>query len=64
MPKTLYDCGDALKAHRIAVEARDIAPPRVVSGSGAHRLQKTKLRDSAYCVIEMPMKARIEKPGR
>ena len=64
MPKILYDCGDALKGHRIAVEARDIAPPRVVSGSGPHRIQQTKLRVSAFCVIEMPMKSRIEKPAR
>jgi hypothetical protein len=64
LPTELYDCGDSLKGHRIAVQARDIDPPRVVGGSGAHKIQQTKLRVSAYCVIEMPMKSRMEKPAR
>ncbi len=55
-PKEHYKVGDALRANRIAVEARDIDRPRYGEGSGRHRIQFTKLRNSAYCVIEMPLK--------
>lgn len=48
--------GDALRADRIAVEARDIDKVRYGVGSASHRIQFTKLRDSAYCVIELPLK--------
>jgi len=52
---THYNQGEALKAERIAVEARDIDPARVTKGSHSHKIQSTKLRGSAYCVIELPL---------
>lgn len=52
---THYNQGEALKAERIAVEARDIAPAMVKKGSHSHKIQSTKLRGSAYCVIELPL---------
>lgn len=60
--KEYYELGDALKADRIAVQARDIADIRYVEG-GSHRhgIQFTKLRGSAYCVIELPLKAILGK---
>ena len=59
--KTYYELGDALRADRIAVEARDIDKVVIKEGSRSHRIQFTKLRDSAFCVIELPLKAVREK---
>jgi hypothetical protein len=52
---THYNQGEALKAERIAVEARSIAPVMVKKGSHTHNIQYTVLRRSAYCVIELPL---------
>jgi hypothetical protein len=54
---TYKNQGDALLAERIAVQARDIAPIRVRKGSHSHKIQDTKLRGSAFCVIEQPLVA-------
>ena len=59
--RVYYERGDALSAERIAVEARDIDRIRVVEGSGRHRVQSTTLRDSAFCVIELPLKSVRER---
>jgi hypothetical protein len=49
---TLYKVGDALRADRIAVEAKDIGKVRYREGaSHRHGIQFTTLRGSAYCVI-------------
>jgi len=56
-----YELGDALSADRIAVQARDIDNPRVGEGSHRHRIQSTTLRGSAFCVIELPLRAVREK---
>jgi len=61
---TYYGPGDALKADRIAVQARNIDTPYIVKGSGKHRTQSTKLRDSAFCVIELPLKSVRERGSR
>ena len=57
---TLYEVGDALRAERIAVKARQIDKVRVVQGSSRHRIQTTKLRGSTYCVIEQPLRAVVK----
>lgn len=54
---TYYNPGDALKGDRIAVEARDIDDPIIRKGSHSHKIQSTKLRGSAFCVIEQPLRA-------
>jgi len=59
--KTHYELGDALSADRIAVEARDIDRIRIIEGSSRHRIQSTTLRDSAFCIIELPLKSVREK---
>ncbi len=59
--KTYKNQGDALLAERIAVQARDIAPIMVRKGSHPHKIQSTKLNGSAYCVIELPLRAVREK---
>lgn len=59
--KVYYERGDALRADRIAVQARDIDRIRVVEGSGRHRIQSTILRDSAFCIIELPLKSVRER---
>ena len=52
-----YEIGDALRGERIAVQALDIDNVRVAKGSHRHKIQFTKLKRSAYCVIEMPLKS-------
>jgi len=48
--------GDILRGDRIAVSARRIDPVTVMPRTHKHRGQFTTLRDSAYCVIEIPLK--------
>ena len=57
----LINVGDALRAERISAQARDIDRTRVVQSSGRDKIQKTTLRGSAYCVIDIPMKWILEK---
>jgi len=59
--KVHYEPGDALKADRIAVRVRDIDRVRYGEGAHRHRIQFTTLRDSAFCVIEVPLKAVLER---
>ena len=62
MPSQEYnEVGDALRAERIAVQARTIDRLHVVEGSGRDKTQKTNLRGSAYCVIEIPLKWILDK---
>jgi len=60
---TYYKEGDSLRGERIAVQARDIAPIRVGKGSHSHKIQSTILRDSAYCVIEKPLRLVENRPS-
>ncbi len=53
--------GDSLRGEKIIAQARDIDRPRIVKGSGRDKIQKTALRGSAYCVIDMPLKWILEK---
>lgn len=59
--KVHYDPGDALMANIIAVRARDIAKVYVEQGSHKDKIQSTRLRGSAFCVIEVPLK---KAPGK
>jgi hypothetical protein len=56
-----HKLGDALVADRIAVQARDIEKICYGEGTHPHRIQFTKLRGSAYCVIELPLKSVRER---
>ena len=60
-PQEHYEIGDTLRGDRIAVEALEIDNVRYAKGSHRHKIQFTKLRRSAYCVIEMPLKSLIMK---
>ena len=53
--------GDALLGDRIAVKARRIGKTRLIEDTSAHRCQSTKLRGSAYCVIESPLRSVRER---
>lgn len=53
--------GGALRANRIAVEARSISPVTVKKMSGGHKGQFATLRNNVYCVIEIPLKWILEK---
>ena len=57
---TLYKEGDELSAERIAVQARRIDRGPIAQGSSKHRVQTAKLRGSAYCVIEKPLRTSIK----
>ncbi len=59
--KVHYELDDALKAERIAVQARDIDKVRYGEGTHAHKIQSTTLRGSAFCVMEVPLKAVLER---
>ena len=58
---TYRNLGDALRGDRIAVEAFEISPVRVMQRSGSHKGQFTILRKNAFCVIEIPLKAVLDK---
>jgi hypothetical protein len=55
---TLHQVGDALKAERIAAKARKIKKPQVSAkeGTSSHKIQRTTLEGTAYCVIERPLR--------
>ena len=53
--------GDAIRGEKISVKARTIDKPRVIEGSGRDKIQKTTLRGSAYCVVDLPVKWILEK---
>ena len=60
-PKLHRELGDALLADRIAVQAHDIDNVRYGKGSHRDKIQFTTLRHSAYCVIETPLKAVLQR---
>ena len=53
--------GDILRGEKISVKARTIDKPRVIEGSGRDKIQKTTLRGSAYCVVDLPVRWILEK---
>jgi len=55
------EIGDAIRGEKISVKARTIDKPRVTEGSGRDKIQKTTLRGSAYCVVDLPVKWILEK---
>ncbi len=55
-----YKEGEALLAERIAVQARRIDEGLVAQGSSSHRIKTAKLRGSAYCVIEKPLRTSVK----
>ncbi len=59
---THYKEGEALLAERIAVQARQIDKGSIIHGSSGHKAQTAKLRGSAYCVIEQPLKTVTKNP--
>lgn len=61
MTPKLYEEGDELLGERIAAEAREITKRKLIRLTGPHRGSALKLKGSAYCVIEMPLKSVREK---
>ena len=53
--------GDVLRGDKIAVQAFEIDPVRVMQRSGSHKGQFTTLRKNAYCVIEVPLKVVLDR---
>ena len=58
MPTTLFEKGDAVRGERLAMDARRLSKISRVNQSGRHKAQYITAHDSAFCVIEMPLKAR------
>lgn len=61
MTPKLYEKGDELLGERIAAEAREITKRKLIRLTGSHRGSVLKLKGSAYCVIEIPLKSVREK---
>ena len=55
---TLFDIGDALRGHRVAITARRLGKPTLVNQSGRHKASHLIARDNVHCVIEQPLTAR------
>lgn len=53
--------GDALRADKIAVEARSINRVTYSKRTHRHQGQFATLRDNAYCVIEIPLRSVLDK---
>jgi hypothetical protein len=53
--------GDAIRADRIAIEARNINTVTIHKRTHKHRGQFAIARDNAYCVIEIPLKSVLNK---
>ena len=53
--------GDALRADKIAIEARSINSVTIAKRTSRHKGQFATARDNAYCVIEIPLKSVLEK---
>ena len=53
---TVHDkVGDALRADRIAVRAKQIRKGKLQHGSHRHRIQTRILEGDAFCAIEVPL---------
>jgi len=51
------DIGDALRGEKIAVKAEKMQMDRVQAGSSRHQIQTLTLKDSVFCIIEIPLVA-------
>jgi len=49
--------GDALRGEKVLAQARSISRPETFMLSSEHRGRRVVLRDSVYCVIDIPMRA-------
>lgn len=64
MTPRLYKEGDELLGERIAAQAREATPRRLIHLTGSHRGVAFKLKGSAYCVIEVPLVSVHQKRER
>ncbi|WP_420433437.1 hypothetical protein [Candidatus Poriferisocius sp.] len=58
---TLFDIGDAVRGHRVAITARRLGKATLVNQSGCHKANYLIARDNVHCVIEIPLTARPTK---
>lgn len=61
MTPRLYEIGDELVGKRIAAQAREVTRYRLIHLTGSHKGTALKLKGSAYCVIEVPLKSVHQK---
>jgi len=57
LPIVHRDIGDALRGEKIAVKAEKMQMDRVQAGSSRHQIQTLTLKDSVFCIIEIPLVA-------
>ena len=48
-----------MRGYRVAITARRLSKSAVVNESGRHKANLIIARDNVYCVIEMPLTARL-----
>ena len=53
--------GDSIRGDKIAAQAQSIERVTVTKRSHRHKGQFATLRRNAYCVIEIPLKAVLDK---
>lgn len=53
--ETRYEPGAAIRGEKVTAQARRIQKPTVCEGSSTHRIQRTRLEGSVYCVIDRPL---------
>ena len=54
--RTALVAPEELEAHKIAAQADWISEPKLFPRSGTHRGQRITMNDSAFCIIEIPMR--------
>ena len=53
--------GDSLRANKIVASARRISTIRINKRTSAHKGQFVDLKDNAFCVIDIPLRAELER---
>jgi len=53
--------GDSLRADKIVASARRISTIRITKRTSRHQGQFIDLKDNAFCVIDIPLRAELER---
>ena len=61
MTHRLYERGDELLGRQIAAQARKVTSQKLIHLTSKHEGVSLKLKGSAYCVIEVPLKSVHER---
>ncbi|MBA7575249.1 hypothetical protein ES708_17070 [subsurface metagenome] len=53
--------GDSLRADKIVASARRVSTSRISRRTSKHKGQFIDLRDNAFCTIDIPLRAELER---